>query len=235
MKLNRLYSSCLWISSLVFLFFGSTAELRAVDENFQTTDYINRHFDLCYGLSYHLVGAIATNPNSGYKTGVDFTSEQAFQLFIPFNKKATTGLALEYGNSALAFTTQNTSLADSTFPKHPESYTFTSFFPHFYINGLVIGAMIGLSPTGSVKTDGFTNVPKLKTFIIPRLGASVPLLDGEWGRVNFNIIGGYCFAGMYEDGKKYVNVHVTPTDDVSPTPVSLSIGLSFMFRAPIFY
>ena len=192
-------------------------------------DLSERHFTFSYGFSFNVIGAISTNPNAGYKTRQAFTTENAFLLFVPFNVKQTTGFGVEIGTTAITYTMQQTTNPDSIYPVNNETYNYTSIFPHFYFNGLVVGAVIGLSPTSP------TTGSPLKTAIIPRVGASIPITDESWGRLNFNFLLGYAFDGVYEKGSDYRYNFTPNVNDPSPRPITLSLGITLLMRAPIFY
>ncbi len=223
----------------------ATSSLRAADQP-NSTEYSNestqRHFNIGYGFYLNALGAINTVPNDGFKTAQGFTAEYGFALFVPFNDKGNYGFGIDIGAASISYDTKQLR-TDSSSLIHHEDYSITSIFPHFYFSGFVIGVQAGLSPSGTLTIvdpkGGSSNVAPtdLKPFIMPRLGMELPLAESTWGRFNFNLQAAYAAMGIYSKVDHYPFYKQSPVDQnaVAPVPVTLSLGVSFIFKVPIYY
>lgn len=196
-----------------------------------------KYFNVYLGLFINGNVGLNTNPATGYKSGVDYgIFDYGLCFFQPFTSSAKTGFGLDVGYTSINYKRKELS-GTTVVSAVPESYNYLSIFPHFYLNGFVLGLQYGMQPSGGEGRN-------LASVILPKIGLSLPVVDDDWGQMRINFNAGYAFNGLYEAGKDYPYMP-TPipnpplTDDqkneYNPRPVVLSIGLTFMMVSPIYY
>lgn len=197
---------------------------------------------------------------NGFKVSPELSAPDfGAQVLVPFGKKSTIGFMLDIGSSKTSFTTKpETKDVDSNTVK--ETYSYFNVSPQLYLSGFIIGLNFGLSPTQTAQNlnekdyyisymyDSETKFKLrekakdsyLKTRMDLKVGGAIKLLNDENGMLNLNIMATYNLSGLYEKAENYYyayeidNANSMPKEEaknsLNPTPVSLSLGLSYLFR-----
>ena len=199
------------------------------------------------------------NPD-GRKNGVSSgIPDIGISTLLPFEKNGNIGFLLNFGLDRYSFTTKpyDSHVANdlNTITEH---YNYVNLSPSLYLGGFVIGFNFGFPASAYAENKegkevtvldsrGINNVYNLSsldisnymaTLIEVKLGGSIPLVTSNFGSLFFNIMASYTLSGVYDNPKVYMfsyekntNTGVTESkSDLNPTPVSLSLGISYLFK-----
>ncbi|MBL7975527.1 MAG: hypothetical protein JNJ85_11485 [Candidatus Kapabacteria bacterium] len=208
------------------------------------------------GVYLHGKAGMKANVAHGYKTDVTFLSTPDFgaQLLFPFTRNGNLGFGLSIGLGNYGYVNKpESNVTDNN--KVIEQYQFISIFPHFNLSGVILGLNMNSASGGTVKTAAGTEVSVvisdtkpdyskyLNSFNEIVAGVSIPVLDESYGRLNASLLVGYALNGIYKDitsDRSYYmfayddnNILGKSSSDNNPKPVSLSVGVSFLFKIPV--
>jgi len=196
------------------------------------------------------------NVAKGSKTDVVFMGTPDFgaQIMFPFMRNGNFGFGLDIGLSSYGYVNKpESNVTDDN--KIIEQYQFINIFPHLNLSGVIIGVNINNVSGGSTKTNSGKDVSvditqtttpadyskSLTSFSEIRAGLAIPVMDENYGRLNASLMLGYGLGGIFkDDGKNYVYAYdrdglTLPSfsADNNPKPVSIAIGVSFLFKIPV--
>lgn len=184
--------------------------------------------------------------------------DAGFSLLVPFGKQSPIGFMLNAGYSQLAYSIYPTELSNDT-NTIKETYSFISIQPMIYLGGFTLGVRYGIPQSAKAKNGLDKNVLYVvnkyevnsqsfssldKSYIDNQLdvvvGGSIKLAEFESGDLRLNIAGSYALNPLYKDHTKYLPAYekhivegktvYTADKKYNPTPVSLSLGLSYLFN-----
>lgn len=205
------------------------------------------------GVYLHGKAGMKANVAHGYKTDVTFMSTPDFgiSLMFPFTRNGNLGFGLSVGLGNYGYVNKpESNVTDNN--KIIEQYQFISIFPHVNLSGVILGLNLNNPSGGSTKTAAGTDVSVIRSNLTTNkpdyssylgsfneivAGVSIPVLDESYGRLNASLLFGYALSGIYKNDSDYLFAYddnITLSSDNNPKPVSVSIGVSFLFKIPVF-
>jgi hypothetical protein len=168
-------------------------------------------------------GVNSSEVPEGIKNGVAFIPMPDIGVtgYIPFTDDAKTGLAVD-----LAYCTYGYELKATFKEDEPSTLTFNylTFGPSFHVSGFLVGFNFGIPLGGNIEafngSESDINSEDLATMVELRLGAMIPLVESQTGRLNLLLMGGYFLTGQYKEDNSGFNTH----------PASLGLGLNYIFN-----
>ncbi|MES2767364.1 MAG: outer membrane beta-barrel protein [Bacteroidota bacterium] len=188
-----------------------------------------------------------------------FNPDFGVTALFPFGKGSSMGVGVDLGYTGYTYTTKPLISNDTTDAINTikEKYNYITFAPYLNLGGFTLGLNFGFPSSATFTDDNDSTVsmvrdtntifPKeidatqyLKTLMEVRVGGMIPVFSNDMGRLNINLQAGYVFSGLYTDHKNYVgayegtsldpNNNKKPKEELNPTPVTLSLGLSYLFN-----
>lgn len=150
--------------------------------------------------------------------------------FMPLSQTKDLGLSCDLAYSSYIYKIKN--FSNSEVFKH--RYSYISLAPSFHWSYLSMGFNFGYPVSADYGPT--IDVSKLNFLVEFRLCGMYPLMEDEKARLNIFIQAGYLLTGLFKDfGKDDPLLLTIPaeTENISnkfnPRPVSLSIGLNYLF------
>lgn len=203
-------------------------------------NYANETGTYSVGPFFSLKGGInGTNTPDGRKNGIAFNGIPDFGLSLKYNmgKEANLGLIFSPGYSTYSYQIKNSrSEQEGGGIIYDHKYSYFTFGLDFAFENLITGFNFGIPLSADM--EGEINTDHLQTLAEFRIGAGVPLIDDESGRLDLIIYAGYMLSGIYSDFstddplKDIVPVKLPQklSDEFNPRVVSVSFGFRYFMK-----
>ncbi|MBI5326098.1 MAG: hypothetical protein HZB41_12640 [Ignavibacteriae bacterium] len=155
-----------------------------------------------------------------------------FSFYIPASEEYKLGWMFDLGLSTYAYRIKGVSNDN----KFTLKYSYFTLCPGFHYSGLYAGLNIGIPVFADYGVNLETS--KLNLLSEVRIGAIIPVIEDETGRVNILMHFGYMLTGIFKDFVKDDPLikHFPPdssqnfTNEFNPHTISFSLGLNYMFN-----
>jgi hypothetical protein len=170
----------------------------------------------------------AGNVLTGYKTAPQFSYALGATSDIPL----TPSIAFDFG---IVYDARSINFHDQSNENVKIDYTFSylGFRPAFRFSSFVVGVELGIPFTASSERAGqiggpALNASSMNTLIELQLGATIPLVELDRGKLNFLINGTYGFTRINSDAYQ-TSVGLVKDRNNGPL-ASLEIGVNYLFN-----
>lgn len=203
------------------------------------------------GLGAHLrlkAGVNTASIPEGEKTFTTFNGIPDFgaTFYVPFDKENNIGAIFEAGYLTNSYGQRF--LAAGLLPDIDATVklNYIGISPNISLGVFSLGMELGIPVGGSISVPGFETSFLGQKFTTPdttvsiksdsmavlvglRAGVAIPLMQDENGRLNLVILGSYALTGAVKNFSE-TDINGRPlSDSYNPKPVSLSIGVSYLF------
>lgn len=215
------------IAILIAVFF-TVLPTRAQEYGSEYENYID------FGLFFGFKGGVNGNYIPlGRKNAFAFHAVPDFgaRVFVPLNETADLGMSFDLSYSNYMYGVKN--FYTEEYYAHKYAYIAISPMFHFFeaFFGFNFGYPVNADFGEKINTDHLNLLAEF------RMGAEITVLGDEKGKVNIFAIAGYSLTGLYTDFSKHDPLleiippeeKQTITNKFNPRPLTLLIGVSYMF------
>ena len=231
---------------LVLLFdvaamYAQTNEITSTDENTEmgTVYYsVEDVYPFGVGLAVSFKGGVNTlDSPGGVKNGYVFTAmpDIGAQVYVPFGTENNMGLLLDlayitYPYQFKLYKDENVTWVDKL--------SYFSIAPNFHISGFLFGFNFGFpmaanSENGDVAENPYKyNYEKdnMKFLMDVHIGALIPLLKSDLGRLNLYIQAEYALSKIFDPDLQTISDVNLGYQEFNIQPAAIKFGLSYIFN-----
>ncbi|GEM_PF-1070500 len=189
------------------------------------------------GLAFAFKGGVNTlDSPKGVKNGYVFTSmpDIGAQVFVPFGTDNNLGFLLDLAYVSYPYKFKLYGDEDVNWV---DKLSYFTIAPNFHISGFIFGVNIGIpmaAESDNATTTGNTYTylyakESMKTMIDIHIGALIPLVKTNFGRLNLLIQGEYALSDAFSPDLLTMNKF----QKFNIQPAAIKFGLSYIFNTEL--
>ena len=190
------------------------------------------------GLTMSFKGGVNTlDSPSGVKNGYLFTAmpDIGAQVYVPFGTENNMGIVLDLAYISFPYKFKLYGNEDVNWV---DKLSYFSIAPNFHISGFMFGFNLGIpmaANSDNSTTDGNKFVydyekDNMKFLVDIHIGALIPLVKSDFGRLNLYIQVEYALSQVFEDDLVTVSDVGAGNQEFNIQPAALKFGLSYIFN-----
>jgi hypothetical protein len=171
----------------------------------------------------------------GIKNAYTFSSmpDIGAQIYVPFGTETNLGATLDFAYLNHGYKMHVWNDKEDNWS---DKLSYFSISPNIHISGFLIGMNIGIPLSAS--SDIAANhkyfyeysSDSLGLMLDIHVGALVPIVKTEFGRLNLYVQAEYPLSGVFKNDLVFSNPSVSTTKSFNIQPVALKFGLSYIFN-----
>lgn len=175
-------------------------------------------------------GVNAADVREGIKNGVAMSPLPDFGVtgYIPFNEESKIGATIDIAYSTYAY--QKKLHGDEGNPWIDKFHYFT-ISPSIHVWGFLLGLGLGIPLGGEYDKQNLELKSDYMSFMVElRIGAMIPIVESDFGRLNILIMGGYFLTGQFTE--QFAKSGYIGGEGFNTHPASLGLGINYIFNIP---
>jgi hypothetical protein len=213
----------------------STPSNQQVENEYSPADY----YPFGVGLAFAFKGGVnVLDSPGGVKNGYVFTAmpDIGAQVYVPFGTDNNMGIVLDLAYITYPYKFKLYSDEDVNWV---DKLSYFTIAPNFHISGFMFGFNLGIpmaAESDNKTTDGNKfkydyEKDNMKFLVDVHIGALIPLVKSDFGRLNLYIQAEYALSDVFEnDLVTQSDIHPNATQDFNIQPAALKFGLSYIFN-----
>ncbi len=206
-----------------FLLLGTTLAQKNIEE----IEKINYPFGVGPFI-FAKAGVNAADVKQGIKNGVAISPLPDFGVtgYIPFNDESKIGATIDLAYSTYAY--EKKYYGDEGNPWTDKFHYFT-IAPNLHVWGFLVGFGLGFPLGGEIdKNAREVKSNDLEFMFELRVGAMIPIIESNFGRLNILIMGSYFLTGQFTN--QFARDFYIGGEGYNTHPASLGLGINYIFN-----